>query len=362
MYKLDGSTVKALPHVSGCIITTGMKRPGLRNVMRELVRGNLRSAARNLVLMAGPAPLHARRLDVGGGAFDLSDFQFALPAKMEIVAGNGQTAPHSSTLPVNPTVKLTDLYGNPVANTTVHFTAAHGSVGSASVTTGADGLASVSWTLGPTIGTQRATASGRGIAGENADGPRAAFDPFMSIQEPFNPGGDVIPNPLQPVLVQTGTRSFTASSIAPFGASGYSYRIVGSTTDSPTGWQLAGFNAGANGFVPGIAPFASTDRPCFYTPATAWAVRTDILVRRTFELSAAGAVEIRLAMDKDVVEIYLNGTPMSGGPLSFNGCAAPNTAGNSIFTGTGIAGTNLVAIRVKARATSAFFDSRISAP
>lgn len=168
--------------------------------------------------------------------------------------------------------------------------------------------------------------------------------------------------PPQAVVVQTGTQTFTASSIVPFGASGYSYTVVSNTTASPPAWQTPGFNEADNGFVAGIAPFASTGRPCFYTVATPWADRTSILVRKSFTLSAAGTVQVRMALDTEVIEIYLNGVAMSGGPLTFSDCAIPNAAANSIFTGSGVPGNNLLAVRAKGRSTSAFLDTRISAP
>ncbi|HSE51760.1 MAG TPA: Ig-like domain-containing protein [Gemmatimonadales bacterium] len=365
LHKLHGSQVQALPHLTGCTISTGAATPSVKGVIRHLARGNLRGAVKMLARMAGPTPLHARRLDVGGagGAFEFSDFQFALPAKMSIQAGNGQTAPHGTTLPLEATIKVTDLNDDPVANATVSFAVAQGSVGSASVTTGADGIAKTTWTLGATIGTQTATASGRGIAGANLDGPRTAFDPFMSIQSHFDLGGpDPIPDPAQPVAVQTGTQTFSASSIVPFGASGYSYKVVSNTTASPAGWQTPGFNEAGNGFVAGIAPFASAGRPCFYSVATPWAVRSSILVRKAFTLGAAGTVQVKMAMDTEVIEIYLNGVAMSGGPLTFSDCAVPNAVTNSTFTGSGVPGNNLIAVRVKARSNSSFLDTRISAP
>ena len=365
LHKLQGSTVEALPHLTGCTITTGAATPSVKGVIRQLARGNLRGAVKMLAKMAGPTPLHARRLDVGGagGAFNFSDFQFARPAKMAIHTGNGQTAPHGTTLPVETGVLVTDLNGDPVANATVTFAAAQGSVGSASVTTGADGIAKTPWTLGAPIGTQTVTASGRGIAGANLDGPRTAFDPFMSIQTHFDLGGpDPIPDPAQPVAVQTGTQTFSASSIVPFGASGYSYKVVSNGTASPPAWQTPGFNEAGNGFVAGIAPFASTGRPCFYAASTSWGERSSILVRKSITLNAAGTVQVRMAMDTEVIEIYLNGVAMSGGPLSFSDCAIPNAAANSIFTGSGVPGNNLLAVRVKGRSTSSFLDTRISAP
>jgi hypothetical protein len=282
---------------------------------------------------------------------------------MEISAGNGQSGAIGASLATGPAVLVTDLGGTPVANATVHFATGDGSVAPPSATTGISGIASTAWTLGLTVGGQAMTASGRGIAGGNLDGPRSIFDPFMAIQPQFNPASDPVPDPPQSVLLQTGTRGFTASGYLPFGSSGYSYKVIASNDTDPTGWQLSGFNETANGFSTGAtAPFASTGSPCLYSHPTSWPKKTDILIRKTFTLGSAQAVTLSVAVDKDIVEIYLNGVAMSGGPLSHASCAVPGAADNSVFTGTGVAGTNLIAIRASARSTSAFLDLKVTAP
>ena len=365
MHRLDGSVVRALPHTPGCPIILGEVAPTLRSVVRELARGNLGGAAGKLAAMMGPTPLNARvrRLDVGGRSQTtaFSDFQFALPAKMSIYAGNAQIAGIGTTLPVDPAVQVTDLNGDPVANATVHFAAAQGSVGAASAVSGADGVAHTSWTLGTLVGGESMTASGRGIAGSNADGPRSSFDPFMVLQTQFNPDGDPIPSGFATVLLQTGIQTITANAIVPFGSSGYIYKVVASNVASPTGWQLPAFPG--TGFAAGTAPFAAPAGACTYVPATAWTIKTDILVRKTFTLGSAQPVQVRVAVDNNIIEVYLNGVAMTGGPLLHDGCAVPNAADNSIFTGTGVAGTNVVAIRAKDKSpTGSFLDVRIAVP
>src|SRR6185369_12137022 len=186
-----------------------------------------------------------RRIDQGGGGqdvTDLSDFQFALPSKIEISAGNAQTGAIGAALATNPAVLVTDLGGTPVANATVHFAAANGSVAPLAAATGVNGLAATAWTLGGTVGTQNMTASGRGIAGGNADGPRSIFDPFQACpySGPLPAPDDCSPTgPSGSVLIQTGTRGFTASAFLPFGSSGYSYKVIASNDADPTGWQLS---------------------------------------------------------------------------------------------------------------------------
>jgi hypothetical protein len=104
---------------------------------------------------AGTEPLEARfTATVAAGA----------ASRIEVAGGNEQTAPAGSVLdPI--VVRVTDEFGNPVANVPVVWEAAAGSVDPASSTTGADGLASTTWTLGPAAGSQSATASSTGLSG-----------------------------------------------------------------------------------------------------------------------------------------------------------------------------------------------------
>jgi hypothetical protein len=95
-------------------------------------------------------------------------------SKLEIAAGNNQTAVAGNAVATAPKVKVTDANGNPVAGVPVTFavTAGGGSVNpTTAVATGADGTASAtSWTLGVVAGanTLTATAPGNGIAGNPA--------------------------------------------------------------------------------------------------------------------------------------------------------------------------------------------------
>jgi hypothetical protein len=120
-----------------------------------------------------------------------------------------------STLPVDPTVIVRDFQGNPVANATVHFSTADGSVAPSSQLTDANGLASADWTLpaSSTLGQKQLIASGFGLAAANANGPRTGLDPFLPLmtQSPFNDGvsGDAVP-------LDTGKVFFSATPIEGF--------------------------------------------------------------------------------------------------------------------------------------------------
>jgi hypothetical protein len=196
--------VAALQHVPACGKGLGSRDAGtLKGMLASLAHGQLTRAARQAASLLTPKPLYASMfIDLGGGGFtfDLSDFQFALPAKMSVVEGtSGRIAPVGAVL--DPTVKVTDLHGDPVFGATVQFASG------ARVTTGSLGTASAPWTI--PLGTTTLSVTGRGIANEGNDGPRTVFDPFQPIHSPFDPGvldgGEV--------AVGSGTVTFSATGI-----------------------------------------------------------------------------------------------------------------------------------------------------
>jgi hypothetical protein len=139
----------------------------------------------------------------GGFSF----FQFAMPAKMEIHAGNDQVAEPGAPVLINPAVWVTDVDGFPVEGATVRFEVigGGGSVSPVAVTTGADGLARVTWVLGGE-GAQHLRATGRGIADPVTNGPQPFFDPFKPIPlaSPFDES---------PVQLFTGQLNFNAAAV-----------------------------------------------------------------------------------------------------------------------------------------------------
>jgi hypothetical protein len=79
----------------------------------------------------------------------------AIPGTITVTAGNGQAAMAGTAVPVVPTVVVRDSAGAPLAGITVSFTASQGggSVGTASATTNASGVATAGrWVLGPAGG------------------------------------------------------------------------------------------------------------------------------------------------------------------------------------------------------------------
>ena len=82
-----------------------------------------------------------------------------------IVTGDNQNAPAGTGLPEPLVVLVTDQFGNPVQGVEVSWTATTGTVDPASVTTGAKGQAATQRVLGPTAGSQEATANANGLDG-----------------------------------------------------------------------------------------------------------------------------------------------------------------------------------------------------
>jgi hypothetical protein len=93
------------------------------------------------------------------------------PARMTTLSGDGQQVEPGQTVPIPPSVKLEDQYGNPTANVGVAFTVVRGSVTNGDAVTNANGVATVgSWTVGTetTTDTLVARANPTGVSGNPA--------------------------------------------------------------------------------------------------------------------------------------------------------------------------------------------------
>jgi adhesin/invasin len=82
-----------------------------------------------------------------------------------IVSGNGQSAPAGTALPAPVVVRLLDEGGNPIAGGAVSWVVGQGGgqVDPGTSSTGADGTASASWTMGPGLGANTLTAVVSGV-------------------------------------------------------------------------------------------------------------------------------------------------------------------------------------------------------
>jgi adhesin/invasin len=111
-------------------------------------------------------------LETGGisGQVQVVDFDAtagpAPAAALTITAGNNQTAAVNTLLPIALAVRVADAFNNPISGATVTFVigSGGGQLSVAEATSNASGIASASWTLGPTAGMQSVTAFIPGVA------------------------------------------------------------------------------------------------------------------------------------------------------------------------------------------------------
>jgi hypothetical protein len=263
--------LQALPHEHPDCPPSSYSATGtLHGVFASLAHGQLRAAAKQMAALVSPKPLYAARrfIDLGGGGgthflddlalsgmaarapgaavgsgartqaaaaatagvYSSGDFQFALPAKFQVDATPDVAGTPGSLFNVQ--VKVTDLGGAPVRNARVRFAADQGGTVDNAVVdhTGADGLASVAWTIGSAQGIYHLTASGRGIAGTNVNGPRGGsevVDPFQPLQTHWGDGSDSD----SPALVGNGSMVVSATTLG---------SISGSVVEDVDGTAVAG--------------------------------------------------------------------------------------------------------------------------
>ena len=112
-----------------------------------------------------PTPLYAgTKSPYGGGLNDFSRIGWVRPLTLSIESGNDQSACAGTTLPLDPTVRVSATEtGAPVAGVTVKFgiSVSGGTLSTTETTSDAAGLASTAWTLGDP-GFHGMVASGRG--------------------------------------------------------------------------------------------------------------------------------------------------------------------------------------------------------
>src|SRR5258705_3295213 len=86
------------------------------------------------------------------------------PAQVVVLAGSSQPTPEVGTkLPLPLTIRVTDAQGQNVSGTNVLWNSTSGSLSAATSLTSVDGVASMEWTLGPSLGIQLATATVPGL-------------------------------------------------------------------------------------------------------------------------------------------------------------------------------------------------------
>jgi hypothetical protein len=358
--------VAALPHVTGCTVAVAAVDRSLKGLFGALTKGRLKDAGGRLLDIVGPQPLHARRIDVGGGGLTLgfSDFQLALPGSAEITGGDGQAGTPGSTLPDAAEVTVRDVGGEPVGGARVRFLASGDGEPTPEIvvaTAAGTGIASTPWTLQTAFGANTLVARGFGVGGTDFNGPRVEqVDPFQPIQPPF----DAVPAlPLPPATpLAYGSVTFNATGVAAgvvlpieYGSEGWSYQIDG---EVPVDWASS---AGSPFESTGAAPFGSPNTNCALNNAgfaTAWPAGTNtfLFARKTFALGSATTVRIGVAIDNDV-QVFVDGVDVSGGLQLHENCP---TQDSFVFNVPLSAGSHIIAIRARDRGTSSYLDVQVT--
>ncbi len=169
---------------------------------------------------------------------------------MTLQAGNNQTATVGAPVPVEPSVILKDESGRAVPGVAVAWAVASGggSVSSATSTTGADGVAFVTWTLGQLAGANTVTATVSGLTGSpvtfsatGVAGPPAAARSALRVSSATVASGAADTLTLQ-ARDAFGNAIATGGATVVFSAGGgTSTGTIGATTDHANGTYTATF-------------------------------------------------------------------------------------------------------------------------
>ncbi|HSL71813.1 MAG TPA: hypothetical protein VK864_16315 [Longimicrobiales bacterium] len=168
----------------------------------------------------------------------------ARAATVSVAAGDEQTAPIGGAVPIPPSVRVADAFGNLVANVPVSFSVLSGAgqVTNAVRTTNAQGIATVgSWILGPTAGQQTLAArvEESGVANNpiiftaTATAPTGAQLTIVAGNNQQAPVGQLVP--IAPtVVVRNGAGAGVPGVVVTFAVDSGGGSVVGSrqTTDA----------------------------------------------------------------------------------------------------------------------------------
>jgi adhesin/invasin len=280
---------------------------------------------------AGPNELTATVTGVPAFVFSATGTA-DLAATIAINAGDNQSAPAATDVPVPPSVLLTDANGNPVPSATVVFAVASGggSVTNGTTQTDASGVATVgSWTLGNGLGANTLEASTGSLTpvtftATATQGPAAIVSIDAGDGQSATVGTAVATAP-RVLVTDLGGNPVSGEAVTFAVASGGGSLTGGSTTTNGAGlasvgsWTL-GLTAGANTLtatVSGLTPVT------FTATGTAGAPATMVLNAGDGQTATAGTA---VAIDPSVLVEDANGNPVPGASVTFT----PTSGGGSV--------------------------------
>jgi hypothetical protein len=145
---------------------------------------------------------------------------------------------------------------------------------------------------------------------------------------------------------------------------GYEFFVIGQHARPPAGFESLEFQAA--GFKQGTAAFGSGGScPLQNTvnDATAWPINTQLLVRRELVVPP-GATNIRImvAVDNDIIAVFVNGQPLLGTPIKHEGCPILDEFRFDVPPSLILPSEkNVVAFHLRDRGLENFFDTQILA-
>jgi hypothetical protein len=308
-------------------------------------------------------------------------------AAIDKVSGDEQTAPVGAALVEPVTVKVADAFGNAVEGATVSFavTGGGGSVTPPQASTGADGTAQATWTMGSGMGANTLSVTADGLAAveftATAAAPKADLSPSDIVLSPANPttldglevsttvtnvGYLAADAGVQVQLLVDGVDAGTTAlpalgtgesvvakfSLAPLAAGAHTLRVVvdaGGTLDE---WDETNNETQRSTDVPATTPITPE------TPVSGIGAQegTELLFTLELPASSPGTIEVTLSGGTGDVDLYVQHGPrpasrddykcQSGNPTTTERCvvnaAEPGTYYILLYAFSTFSGTTLL--------------------
>jgi adhesin/invasin len=260
------------------------------------------------------------------------------------VSGDEQTTVLGRALPQPLVVRVTDPNDAPVPNATVAFSAAaNGVVTPAGATTDANGLATATWTLGPTVGAQAVTAVLVGPPGApfvtftaTASGATAIVKVSGDGQQAF--AGSDLPTPLRVRVTGAGSLPVTGVTVtfAPAAGGGTATPPTATTDangEATTKWTLP-TSTGAKSLVASVSIGTGTGSVTFAATALAPPPSGIVIIDGDNQTGRAAT-----ALPRQVVARVVNtlGTGVPGVAVTFTPATG---AGQSLSPASGVSDAN----------------------
>ena len=148
--------------------------------------------------------------------------------------------------------------------------------------------------------------------------------------------------------------------LLPYQAAGYRYHILTLDETPPPGFEQPSFDD--TGWNTGAAAFGSVgDCPLQGTVQTPWPAESQLLIRRVVAVPpGATGLRVLVTVDNDIMGAFFNGVPIAGF-VAHEDCPIPDEFRVDVPPSLVTPGDNLVAVQVRDRHPSSFFDTRLLA-